>query len=606
MGGEIMTSIDESGNNTVLAAPTAATTTNGPPPLRSRRKSAKAAAAFVAAAVKEEMLIPDHPSPGSMKRTYSRGNSQGSSASAATAHGGSAHGGGSSSSGGRSASRSNSSSSSGGGHSKKKTALSSHAVEYLKNWMMSPDHIEHPYPTEDEKVRIMKETGIELKQLTNWFVNNRKRYWKPKVEELRRQSTDCNVTLQEIAAAQQRQREAAPKQRAPSSGGGVAASARKGSSVDRSVVVSSEGEESVGSTQMQQQQRRGSGASSSSPSKKRKKYSILADKASAVAAAAKNAKKVKETSLVMVDPTHRRQQQPQSQQQLVVANPIASDLGIHTATTHETVKASRKMSRIISEHSSSESEEEDHHGGAPHSSIVLSSVGVSNPLANAVATSSAPLPVAAAPAVAPGSIQMQQRGGKQLPRIQQTVAADSTNLVDDLDFSISPLDTQVVANTAAGNAATVTAAAAGFTCSAMPHSCNLADPLGSKNRFAQPCALCSACRDWNLGEFCPWDLTGIIGDISTDVEITQSSSSSETTKEGASCEEATTITKTSMVEVADVASIDGNEEVDVSPSSTTTAPQMSSRSSFLIPKEITHSTSAADFISSMVDIETWG
>ena len=30
-----------------------------------------------------------------------------------------------------------------------------------------------------------------------------------------------------------------------------------------------------------------------------------------------------------------------------------------------------------------------------------------------------------------------------------------------------------------------------------------------------PCALCSACRDWNLGEFCPWDLTGIIGDISS-------------------------------------------------------------------------------------------
>lgn len=28
----------------------------------------------------------------------------------------------------------------------------------------------------------MADTGIELKQLTNWFVNNRKRYWKPRVE----------------------------------------------------------------------------------------------------------------------------------------------------------------------------------------------------------------------------------------------------------------------------------------------------------------------------------------------------------------------------------------------------------------------------------------
>jgi len=55
-------------------------------------------------------------------------------------------------------------------------------VEYLKAWMMSPEHITHPYPTEKEKQQIMTDTGIELKQLTNWFVNNRKRYWKPLVE----------------------------------------------------------------------------------------------------------------------------------------------------------------------------------------------------------------------------------------------------------------------------------------------------------------------------------------------------------------------------------------------------------------------------------------
>ena len=89
----------------------------------------------------------------------------------------------SSSNNGTSSSTSSSSSSS---NNKKKTALSAHAVEYLKNWMMSPEHVDHPYPTEEEKVHIMNETGIVLKQLTNWFVNNRKRYWKPKVEELRR------------------------------------------------------------------------------------------------------------------------------------------------------------------------------------------------------------------------------------------------------------------------------------------------------------------------------------------------------------------------------------------------------------------------------------
>ena len=65
---------------------------------------------------------------------------------------------------------------------RKTSSLPPETVEYLKNWMMSPDHITHPYPTEQEKAQIMAETGIELKQLTNWFVNNRKRYWKPRVE----------------------------------------------------------------------------------------------------------------------------------------------------------------------------------------------------------------------------------------------------------------------------------------------------------------------------------------------------------------------------------------------------------------------------------------
>jgi Homeobox KN domain len=65
---------------------------------------------------------------------------------------------------------------------RKSTSLPSTTVEYLKAWMMSPAHIAHPYPTDQEKAKIMADTGIELKQLTNWFVNNRKRYWKPRVE----------------------------------------------------------------------------------------------------------------------------------------------------------------------------------------------------------------------------------------------------------------------------------------------------------------------------------------------------------------------------------------------------------------------------------------
>eukprot|EP00970_Alexandrium_tamarense_P002786 scaffold390_cov191-Alexandrium_tamarense.AAC.1 len=65
---------------------------------------------------------------------------------------------------------------------KKRTTmrLPQETVNYLKAWMMSPEHISHPYPSEQEKAEIMVETGIELKQLTNWFLNNCKRYWKPR------------------------------------------------------------------------------------------------------------------------------------------------------------------------------------------------------------------------------------------------------------------------------------------------------------------------------------------------------------------------------------------------------------------------------------------
>jgi Bromodomain/Homeobox KN domain/PHD-finger len=51
-------------------------------------------------------------------------------------------------------------------------------VEYLKAWMTSSEHVNFPYPTEEEKAEIVAATGIELKQLSNWLVNHRQRYWK--------------------------------------------------------------------------------------------------------------------------------------------------------------------------------------------------------------------------------------------------------------------------------------------------------------------------------------------------------------------------------------------------------------------------------------------
>ncbi|KAL7544261.1 hypothetical protein ACHAWF_007642 [Thalassiosira exigua] len=70
--------------------------------------------------------------------------------------------------------------------SQKGGALSTQTIDYLRAWMMSPEHIEHPYPNATEKKKIMKDTGITAKQLTCWFSNNRKRFWKPKMEEMGR------------------------------------------------------------------------------------------------------------------------------------------------------------------------------------------------------------------------------------------------------------------------------------------------------------------------------------------------------------------------------------------------------------------------------------
>ena len=84
---------------------------------------------------------------------------------------------------------------------RKSSSLPGETVEYLKVWMMSPEHVAHPYPNEQEKVAIMEDTGIELKQLTNWFVNNRKRYWKPRVEA-RLQHQAVAVTTPAITTSQ--------------------------------------------------------------------------------------------------------------------------------------------------------------------------------------------------------------------------------------------------------------------------------------------------------------------------------------------------------------------------------------------------------------------
>lgn len=45
----------------------------------------------------------------------------------------------------------------------------------LKTWWQS--HAKWPYPTEEDKAKLVHETGLQLKQINNWFINQRKRNW---------------------------------------------------------------------------------------------------------------------------------------------------------------------------------------------------------------------------------------------------------------------------------------------------------------------------------------------------------------------------------------------------------------------------------------------
>ena len=46
-------------------------------------------------------------------------------------------------------------------------------TDTLRKWFN--EHIAHPYPTEDEKMMLMSATGLTMSQISNWFINARRR-----------------------------------------------------------------------------------------------------------------------------------------------------------------------------------------------------------------------------------------------------------------------------------------------------------------------------------------------------------------------------------------------------------------------------------------------
>lgn len=60
---------------------------------------------------------------------------------------------------------------------KKKGKLPKEARQTLLEWWNM--HFKWPYPTEGDKIALAESTGLDQKQINNWFINQRKRHWKP-------------------------------------------------------------------------------------------------------------------------------------------------------------------------------------------------------------------------------------------------------------------------------------------------------------------------------------------------------------------------------------------------------------------------------------------
>lgn len=60
---------------------------------------------------------------------------------------------------------------------KKKGKLPKEARQTLLEWWNV--HYKWPYPTEGDKISLAEVTGLDQKQINNWFINQRKRHWKP-------------------------------------------------------------------------------------------------------------------------------------------------------------------------------------------------------------------------------------------------------------------------------------------------------------------------------------------------------------------------------------------------------------------------------------------
>ncbi|RPA78955.1 Homeodomain-like protein [Ascobolus immersus RN42] len=56
---------------------------------------------------------------------------------------------------------------------RKRGNLPKHVTDVLRQWF--EEHESHPYPTEEEKQMLIHRTGLLMSQISNWFINARRR-----------------------------------------------------------------------------------------------------------------------------------------------------------------------------------------------------------------------------------------------------------------------------------------------------------------------------------------------------------------------------------------------------------------------------------------------
>lgn len=56
---------------------------------------------------------------------------------------------------------------------KRRGNLPKETTDKLRAWFVA--HLHHPYPSEDEKQDLMRQTGLQMNQISNWFINARRR-----------------------------------------------------------------------------------------------------------------------------------------------------------------------------------------------------------------------------------------------------------------------------------------------------------------------------------------------------------------------------------------------------------------------------------------------